>query len=85
MPDIMEAQKLSKIFNISLDDLTDNKLEIESKDNSNSLLNSLINEECFLLINEDYDNSYMNYNTKVKVLDVNNSFIKVEYKKENIS
>lgn len=79
-PDILQAKELSKIFKVSLDDLTDNKLELEVKDNSNCILKDLIGKDCLLLINEDSD-SYIDYDTSVKVLDVSNSFIKVEYKK----
>lgn len=80
-PDILQAKELSKIFKVSLDDLTDNKLELNVKDNSNNILKDLIGKNCLLLINEDYTDSYIDYNTKVKILDVSNSFIKVEYKK----
>lgn len=79
-PDISQAKAISQIFKISLDDLTDNRLEFDFKDNSNNILRGLIGKTCLLLINDDYTNSYINYNTKVKVLDINNSFIKVEYK-----
>ena len=79
-PDIVQAKNISKIFKISLDDLTDNKLEVTVKDDTDDILKSLIGKYCLLLIDDDYDNSYMNYNTKVKVLDINKSFIKVEYK-----
>ena len=78
-PDILQAKELSRIFNISLDDLTENKLEFEFKDNSNNILKNLIGKKCLLLLDEDYTDTYMNYNTKVTVIDVNNSFIKVEY------
>ena len=78
-PDISQAKEISRIFKISLDDLTDNKLEFDCKDNSNNILKNLIDKECLLLLDEDYADIYMNYNTKVKVIDVNNSFIKVEY------
>ena len=80
-PDILQAKELSKIFNVSLDDLTNNKLELNVKNNSNNILKDLIGKNCSLLINEDYTDSYIDYNSKVKVLDVSNSFIKVEYKK----
>lgn len=80
-PDILQAKELSKIFNVSLDDLTNNKLELNVKNNSNNILKDLIGKNCSLLINEDYTDSYIDYNSKVKVLDVSNSFIKIEYKK----
>lgn len=56
-------------------------MELNVKNNSNNILKDLIGKNCSLLINEDYTDSYINYNSKVKVLDVSNSFIKVEYKK----
>lgn len=80
-PDILQAKEISKIFKISLDDLTDNNLEFEFKDNSNNILRALIGKNCMLLVSDDYTNSYINYNKSVKVLDVSNSFIKIEYKK----
>lgn len=80
-PDIQQAKNISKIFKISLDDLTDNKLEFELTKNSNNILQNLIGKECLLLMDDNYSDSYINNNIKVKVLDVNNSFIKIEYQK----
>lgn len=80
-PDILQAKELSKIFKVSLDDLTDNKLELNVKDNSNNILKDLIGKNCLLLISEDYTDSYIDNESIVKVLDINNNFIKVEYKK----
>lgn len=79
--DIQQAKNISKIFKISLDDLTDNKLEFEQTKNSNNILQNLIGKECLLLMDDNYSDSYINNNIKVKVLDVNNSFIKIEYQK----
>lgn len=80
-PDIQQAKNISKIFKISLDDLTDNKLEFELTKNSNNILQNLIGKECLLLMDDNYSDPYINNNIKVKVLDVNNSFIKIEYQK----
>ncbi len=80
-PDLSQAVSLSKIFKVSLDDLTDNKLELETKDNPNNILKSLIGKKCILLIEDDYINSYLDSNTEVTIDDISNSFIKVEYKK----
>lgn len=80
-PDILQAKEISKIFKISLDDLTDNDLEFEFKDNSNNILRNLIGKNCMLLVSDDYTNSCINYNKSVKVLDVSDSFIRIEYKK----
>lgn len=80
-PDIQQAKNIAQIFKISLDDLTDNKLEFELTKNSNNILQNLIGKECLLLMDDNYSDSYINNNIKVKVLDVNNSFIKIEYQK----
>ena len=64
-PDILQAKELSKIFKVSLDDLTDNKLELEVKDNSNCILKDLIGKDCLLLINEDSD-SYIDYDLCIR-------------------
>lgn len=80
-PDLEEALTLSKIFKVSLDDLTDNKLELEIKDSPNNILKNLIGKTCILLIDDDFSSSYMSYDTKVLIEDVNDSYIKVEYKK----
>lgn len=80
-PDIQQAKNISKIFKISLDDLTDNKLEFELTKNSNNIIQNLIGKEFLLLMDDNYPDSYINNNIKVKVLDVNNSFIKIEYQK----
>ncbi len=81
IPDIVQAKNIAKFFKISLDDLIDNSLEIECKNNSNNILQSLIGKNCLLLMSEDYNDPYINYNSSVKVLDVSDSFIKIEYKK----
>ena len=80
-PDILQAKSISKIFKISLDDLTDNYLEVECKDNSNNILKKLIGKKCYILLNEDYADIHINNNSNVKVLDVSESFIKIEYRK----
>ena len=80
-PDLSQAVLLSKVFKVSLDDLTDNKLELETKDNPNNILKSLIGKKCILLIDDDYMGGYIDSNKSVLVQDVSNSFIKVECKK----
>ena len=60
-PDILQAKQLSKIFKISQDDLTDNKLELEFKDNSNSILQDIVGKDCLLVINEAYSDIYTDY------------------------
>lgn len=68
---------LTQIFKISLDELVDNKIEIECRKN-NTILSNLIGKECYLdTVEEDYR---LNYNTICKVLEVNEDFIKIEFK-----
>lgn len=85
-PDILQAKNIASFFKISLDDLTNNQLLLECADNLNNLLNDLVGKECMILMDEDYVDPMINYNTKLKVLEVSNSFIKVEYevKKKHI-
>lgn len=80
-PDINQAKNIAEVFKISLDDLTDNNLEIDCKDNSNNILNNLVGKKCCILLSENYSEPYVNYNSNVRVLAVSNSFIKIEYKK----
>ena len=82
-PDLNQADLLCKELKINITDLIDNNLEVNVKDNSNSILNKLINKE--VILNFDYDNYYdmdIEYQGKVKVLSVDDEFIKVEVKKE---
>lgn len=80
-PDLSQAILLSKVFKVSLDDLTDNKLELETKDNPNNILKNLVGKKCILLVDDDYMDGYIDSNKSVLVQDVSNSFIKVECKK----
>ena len=80
-PDLEQAKKIAEIFNISLDDLVNINLEI---DTNKSILNGLIGKEC-LVDSECFDLKY-NSLTKCRIIDVNSKYIKIEYtyKKENI-
>lgn len=83
-PDLKQAKNITKVFNITLDELIDNNIEINCKKNS-SILNNLIGKECYIDINEE--DHRLNFNTICKVIDVNEDFIKIEFKhgKENIT
>lgn len=75
IPDIKQARLLAGIFNISLDDLTDFKLEVNCS--KKSVLTNLIDKTCYLDIDcEDYR---LNNNTPCKVIDINTDFIKIEF------
>ena len=81
-PDLNEASLLCKELKININDLIDNNLDVNVKDNSNSILKKLISKE--VILNFDYDNYYdidIEYQGKVKVLSIDDEFIKVEVKK----
>lgn len=76
-PDLSQAKSIVEIFKISLDDLIDNKTEIECL-KENSILSKIIGKNCYL--DEDLDDYRISYNTSCKVLDINNEFIKIQFK-----
>ena len=81
-PDLNQASLLCKELKININDLIDNNLEVNVKDNSNSILNKLISKK--VILNFEYDNYYdmdIEYEGKVKVLSLDDEFIKVEVKK----
>ena len=81
-PDLRQADLLCKELKININDLLDNNVEISVKDHSASILSKLINKE--VILNFNYDNYYdrdINYKEKVKVLSIDDEFIKVEINK----
>ena len=81
-PDLNQASLLCKELKININDLIDNSLEVSVKDNFNSILNKLVNKK--VVLNFDYDNYFdmdIEYQGNVKVLSVDDEFIKVEVKK----
>lgn len=76
-PDISQAKKIVEIFKISLDDLVDNKTEIECS-RAKCVLNNLIGKECYIDI--ESDDYRLSYNTLCKIIDINSDFIKIEFK-----
>lgn len=82
-PDLKQANLLAKILKVSLDELANNDVEFVCNDNlKNDLFKELIGKKCYLNIEEDFFDLYLNYNTPVKVIDVNSDFIKIEYQKK---
>lgn len=77
-PDILQAKNIAMFFKISLDDLTDNKLEINcSKKN---ILENLIGKECILdMLSDDYNEVYGKVCT---ILEVNTEFVKFSFKEK---
>lgn len=83
-PDLLQAGKISGIFKISLDELVDNQLDVVCRDNSpDYLYQNLLNKTCCLILSDDFDDWTLNYTTPVKVLDINDDFIKIEYQVKN--
>lgn len=82
-PNLKEAKKLANIFGVSLDDLANYSVDINCQKNA-SILTNLIGKECYIEIQEeDYR---LDNDTRCKVIDVNQKFIKIEfsYGKETI-
>jgi len=78
-PDLNQASLLCKELKININDLLDNELELDVKDNSNNILNKLVGKK--VILNFDYDNYYdmdIKYQGKVKVLAIDDEFIKIE-------
>lgn len=78
-PDIEQAKNIASFFKISLDDLTNNKLEINCL--KKNVLVNLIGKNCFLdMISDDYDEVF---NKKCTILDVDSEFVKFSFKDKN--
>ena len=81
-PDLNQASLLCKELKININDLLDNELEIDVKDNSNSILNKLAGKKAILNFDlEEYYDLDIDYQSKVKILSVDNDFVKVEINK----
>lgn len=83
-PDLKQASILAKIFKISLDELVSNNVEFECKDNlkNNQIFSNLINKTCYLNFAEDFFDLDINlFDTPVKILSINDDFVKIEYQK----
>ena len=79
-PDLLQSSKLTKIFKISLDELVDNNLDIACKNNlTDNVFSNLIGKTCHLNVSETLYDFYLNHDKPVKILEVNNDFIKIEY------
>lgn len=78
-PDLNQASLLCNELKININDLLDNELELDVKDNSNNILNKLVGNK--VILNFDYENYYdmdIEYQGKVKVISIDDEFIKVE-------
>lgn len=83
-PDLLQAGKISEIFHVSLDELVDQKLGVVCRDNfQNHLYQNLINKTCYLVLSDDFYDFTIDETTPVKVLGVNDDFMKIEYQVKN--
>lgn len=83
-PDLKQASILAKIFKISLDELVSNNVEFECKDNlkNNQIFSKLINKTAYLNFYDEFFDLDINlFDTPVKILSINNDFVKIEYQK----
>lgn len=84
VPGIDKAKMLAQLYNVSLDDLAENDVEVVTKEKSYKdlhLLSYLIGKTCIL---ECYDSSLLfdtSNGSEVKIIDVNEDWIKVEYQR----
>ena len=83
-PSLEKAKELSILFNVSLDDLVGNDIEVVSSVANGFVLKSLIGKVCILDCNDTY--FMLDNGNKVKVVDINEDWLKVEYvrRKENL-
>lgn len=84
-PDLEQASLLCKELKIQISDLIDNAVDIDTKEHSNNVLDKLINKDVFITL--DYDNYYdldIQSEKKVKILSIDDSFVKVEVNKNKI-
>lgn len=80
-PDLKEVTLLAKVFKISLDELANNDLEIKCKENNVSeIFKDIIEKSCYITFSDEYFDLNINEQKSVKVLNINEDFIKIEYK-----
>jgi len=82
-PDLNQAKIISEIFKVSLDNLTDNKTEMECI--GKTILMNI--RGCTAYLDVDTDDYRLSFMTKCKILDIDNDFIKIEfeYRKKKIT
>lgn len=83
-PSLDKAKELCSLYNVSLDDLVGNDIEVVSPTVNLYILNALIGKVCILDCNDTY--FMLDNGNKVKIVDVNEDWLKVEYvrRKENL-
>ncbi|RGC81622.1 XRE family transcriptional regulator [Hungatella hathewayi] len=82
MPSLDKAAELAKLYHISLDDLTGNEVEVvtkEAKPKDLHLLRQLIGKTCRIDCDDLSLTLDIGGNDKVKILDVNEDWLRVQY------
>lgn len=79
IPDIEQAKNIASFFKISLDDLMDNKLELNCA-KKNILLN-LVGKKCYLDILSDDCNEV--FGRVCTILEISTEFVKISFKDKN--
>lgn len=84
-PDLNQTGILCEELKININDLIDNNVEIEIKE-TNKVLSKLINKEVYIEFDDEFFDMDINNPHKVKLLDFNDEFIKIELlvKKKNV-
>ena len=84
-PDLNQTSILCEELKININDLIDNNVEIEIKE-TNKVLSKLINKEVYIEFDDEFFDMDINNLHKVKLLDFNDEFIKIEVliKKKNV-
>lgn len=74
-PDIIQAKNIATLFKISLDDLANNKLEINCY--KNNILSNLIGKKCYIdMVSDDYDEIY---NKLCTIIDINDKNVRFSF------
>lgn len=82
IPTIDKASALAKLYNVSLDVLLENEIEVITKQKKKDIhvLKRLVGKTCVIEC-DDIDITLDLSNAKVKIIDVNEDWIKVEYER----
>lgn len=82
LPNLEQTLLISREFKISVDYLIDNEIDVICKNSfENNVLKDLIGKMCKLTLSEECESEINLINRIVKVIEVNNDFIKIEYQK----
>jgi len=77
-PDINQALELSKVFKVNINDLLNEKIEIECKKTA-SILNSLVGQECFLDIDDEDEEYRIDSLHKCKIISIDENYLKFQF------